>query len=71
MVREARRVKQNTTLVTDALGLQGPTIRAWIAKSRLPRLNLGRAVGVLTDAIVEFLERNIIPAKDERSGRIA
>jgi excisionase family DNA binding protein len=50
----------------DALGLKVATIRAWVARRRLPRVNCGRAVRIPADAIAEFIERNTIPAKENR-----
>lgn len=50
----------------DALGLKVATIRAWIAKRKLPRVNCGRAVRIPADAIAEFIERNTIPAREPR-----
>jgi excisionase family DNA binding protein len=50
----------------DALGLKVATIRAWVARRKLPRVNCGRAVRIPADAIAEFIERNTIPAREER-----
>jgi excisionase family DNA binding protein len=50
----------------DALGLKVTTIRAWVSRRKLPRVNCGRAVRIPSDAIVEFIERNTIPARDPR-----
>ena len=50
----------------DALGLKVATIRAWVSRRKLPRVNCGRAVRIPADAIAEFIERNTIPAKEER-----
>jgi len=50
----------------DALGLKVSTIRAWVARRRLPRVNCGRAVRIPADAIAEFIERNTIPAREPR-----
>jgi excisionase family DNA binding protein len=49
----------------DMLGLQVSTVRCWIAKRKLPRVNCGRAVRIPLSAIAEFIERNTIPAKEE------
>jgi len=51
----------------DALGLKVATIRAWLLRRKLPRVNCGRAVRIPAEAIAEFIERNTIPAKEERS----
>jgi excisionase family DNA binding protein len=50
----------------DALGLKTATIRAWVSGRKLPRVNCGRAVRIPAQAVAEFIERNTIPAKDER-----
>jgi excisionase family DNA binding protein len=50
----------------DALGLKVATIRAWIARRKLPRVNCGRAVRIPAQAVAEFIERNTIPAREER-----
>jgi excisionase family DNA binding protein len=50
----------------DALGLKVATIRAWVARRKLPRVNCGRAVRIPAEAIAEFIERNTIPAREPR-----
>jgi excisionase family DNA binding protein len=50
----------------DALGLKVSTIRAWVSRRKLPRVNCGRAVRIPAEAIAEFIERNTIPAREER-----
>jgi excisionase family DNA binding protein len=50
----------------EALNLKASTVRAWIAKRKLPRVNCGRAVRIPAEAIAEFIERNTIPAREER-----
>jgi excisionase family DNA binding protein len=50
----------------EALGLKVATIRAWVAKRKLPRVNCGRAVRIPANAVAEFIERNTIPAREER-----
>lgn len=50
----------------EALGLKVATIRAWLARRKLPRVNCGRAVRIPAEAIAEFIERNTIPAREER-----
>lgn len=47
----------------DTLGLKVSTIRAWVSRRKLPRVNCGRAVRIPADAISEFVERNTIPAR--------
>ena len=48
----------------EALNLKVSTVRAWLAKRKLPRVNCGRAVRVPAEAIAQFIERNTIPARD-------
>jgi len=50
----------------QALNLKISTVRAWLAKRKLPRVNCGRAVRVPAEAIEQFIERNTIPAREER-----
>lgn len=50
----------------EHLALKPATIRAWLAKRKLPRVNCGRAVRIPADAIAQFIERNTVPARDER-----
>jgi excisionase family DNA binding protein len=49
-----------------ALGLKPATIRAWLTKRRLPRVNCGRAVRIPAEAIAVFIQRNTVPAREER-----
>jgi excisionase family DNA binding protein len=50
----------------EALNLKVSTVRAWLLRRKLPRVNCGRAVRIPAEAIVEFIERNTIPAKETR-----
>ena len=50
----------------EALGLKVSTVRAWLLRRKLPRVNCGRAVRIPAEAIAQFIERNTIPAKEER-----
>jgi excisionase family DNA binding protein len=50
----------------DALNLKISTVRSWLAKRKLPRVNCGRAVRIPAEAVAEFIERNTIPAREER-----
>jgi excisionase family DNA binding protein len=51
---------------SEMLALKPATIRAWLAKRKLPRVNCGRAVRVPAEAIAQFIERNTVPAREER-----
>jgi excisionase family DNA binding protein len=50
----------------EALAVKPATIRAWLLRRKLPRVNCGRAVRIPAAAIAEFIERNTIPAKEGR-----
>lgn len=50
----------------ERLGLRPATIRAWLLRRKLPRVNCGRAVRIPAEAIAQFIERNTIPAREER-----
>jgi len=51
---------------SELLALKPATIRAWLLRRKLPRVNCGRAVRIPADAIVQFIERNTIPARERR-----
>lgn len=50
----------------EALNIKISTVRAWLAKRKLPRVNCGRAVRIPADAIAEFIATNTIPAREPR-----
>jgi excisionase family DNA binding protein len=50
----------------EELNLKISTVRAWLARRKLPRVNCGRAVRIPADAIAQFIERNTIPASEVR-----
>jgi len=50
----------------EALNLKISTVRSWLAKRKLPRVNCGRAVRIPAEAIAEFIERNTVPAREAR-----
>jgi excisionase family DNA binding protein len=52
------------TEASEALAVKPATIRAWLLRRKLPRVNCGRAVRIPADAIAEFIERNTIPARE-------
>jgi excisionase family DNA binding protein len=53
----------------EALNLQVSTVRAWLARRKLPRVNCGRAVRIPADAVAEYIERNTIPAREDHRAR--
>jgi excisionase family DNA binding protein len=48
----------------EALNLKISTVRAWLAKRKLPRVNCGRCVRIPAATVNDFIERNTIPAKE-------
>jgi excisionase family DNA binding protein len=50
----------------QALNLKVSTVRAWLARRKLPRVNCGRAVRIPANAVTDFIERNTIPAREPR-----
>jgi excisionase family DNA binding protein len=51
---------------SELLALKPATIRAWLLRRKLPRVNCGRAVRIPAEAIAQFIERNTIPARQDR-----
>ncbi len=47
--------------VADVLGLKPATIRAWLIRRKLPRVNCGRAVRIPAQAVADFIAANTIP----------
>jgi len=52
----------------EMLNLKVSTVRAWLARRKLPRVNCGRAVRIPASAVAEFIERNTIPARESQRG---
>lgn len=52
---------------SEILNVRPATIRAWLMRRKLPRVNCGRAVRIPADAVEEFIARNFIPARESRS----
>lgn len=50
----------------EALNLKVSTVRAWLLRRKLPRVNCGRAVRIPAEAIEQFIAENTIPARGER-----
>lgn len=53
----------------ELLGLKVATIRAWLLRRKLPRVNCGRAVRIPAEAIEKFIAENTIAARESRNGR--
>jgi excisionase family DNA binding protein len=51
---------------SEMLALKPATIRAWLAKRKLPRVNCGRSVRVPLEAVERFIAENTIPAREPR-----
>lgn len=51
---------------SEALAVKPATIRAWLLRRKLPRVNCGRAVRIPAEAVEDFIRRNTIPAKEGR-----
>jgi excisionase family DNA binding protein len=50
----------------EALNIKIATVRAWLLRRKLPRVNCGRAVRIPAEAVAQFIEHNTIPAREER-----
>jgi excisionase family DNA binding protein len=50
----------------ETLNLKVSTIRAWLSRRKLPRVNCGRSVRIPAEAVAAFIERNTISAREER-----
>jgi excisionase family DNA binding protein len=51
----------------ERLGLKPATIRAWqLRRKNLPFVRCGRAVRIPAEAVEQFIERNTVPAREER-----
>jgi excisionase family DNA binding protein len=50
----------------EALNIKIATVRAWLLRRKLPRVNCGRAVRIPAEAVAQFIERNTVPAREER-----
>lgn len=48
------------------LGLSVHTVRAWVAARRLAHIRLGRAIRIPAAEIRRIIERNTVPAIEER-----
>jgi excisionase family DNA binding protein len=51
---------------SEQLAVKPATIRAWLLRRKLPRVNCGRSVRIPAEAIERFIERNTVPAQEER-----
>ena len=60
---EVRKGLLTVDQAAELLGLKPSTIRVWLARRRLPRVNCGRAVRIPAESIFEFIEQNTIPAR--------
>jgi excisionase family DNA binding protein len=51
---------------SEVLALKPATIRAWLLRRKLPRVNCGRAVRIPAEAVERFIAENTIPAREQR-----
>lgn len=51
---------------SEMLAVKPATVRGWLVKRRLPRVNCGRAVRIPREAVEKFIAENTIPARGER-----
>ncbi len=56
----------NVMEAAELLALKPATIRAWLAKRKLPYVRCGRAIRISQDAVEKFIERNTTPAREGR-----
>lgn len=49
---------------SEMLALKPSTIRAWLLRRKLPRVNCGRAVRIPSEAVEKFIAENTIPARE-------
>lgn len=48
------------------LGLKVSTIRAWLARRKLPFVRCGRAIRISREALDRFVTENTVPARESR-----
>jgi len=51
--------------VAAMLGLKSGTVRLWLVQRRLPHLKAGRSVRIPKAAVLEFIEKNLVPAREQ------
>ena len=56
----------NVKEAAEQLGIKASTVRAWLLRRKLPCVHVGRAVRIPAGAITDYIERNTIPAGEER-----
>jgi excisionase family DNA binding protein len=49
-----------------ALSVKESTVRAWLARRKLPRVNCGRSVRIPAEAVETFIAENTVPAREPR-----
>jgi len=50
----------------EALAVKPSTIRAWLLRRKITRVNCGRAVRIPSDVIEKFIRDNTLPAREGR-----
>ena len=64
--REPTERPRTVAEAAEELGLSVHTVRAWIAARRLAHIRLGRAVRIPAAEIRRLIEKNTVPAIQER-----
>jgi excisionase family DNA binding protein len=60
------KVLLNVLETAELLGIKPSTVRAWLLRRKLPCVHVGRAVRIPAEAITDYVERNTIPAREDR-----
>lgn len=63
---ESPRKLLDVKMAAERLGVSPFTIRAWLRQRRLEHVKLGRRVLVPETALRRFVERNTVPAREDR-----
>jgi len=50
----------------ERLGVREGTIRAWLTQRRLPKVKVGRAIRISSQAVEDFVRRNTVPPREGR-----
>ena len=64
--REPSERPRTVTEAAEELGLSVHTIRAWVAARRIAHIRLGRAIRIPASEIRRVIQKNTVPAVEER-----
>jgi excisionase family DNA binding protein len=56
----------NVKEAAQLLGLKPASLRSWILRRKIEFVRVGRAVRIPPEVIERFIERNTVPAREER-----